>query len=110
MTSAPSNPIAAPDDLEAARRLCFRLLRESRQFARASTWVRAVVILEPSGSRVRHRAAFGAELHADGLVAAAHEATSRRVPPGSVLVYCLRDDEESAFAGFIVLDLLGGPR
>jgi hypothetical protein len=106
VTAAVTTP---PDNLEAARGLAFRMLIRS-PFARASKWARAVVRIRPEGADVTHRALFAAELTSDGLFAAAHECTARRVRPGEVLVYVLRDDDETACAHFIVLDLAGGPR
>jgi hypothetical protein len=80
------------------------LLRGSR-WRSPARWREACVVFTPERREVVHRQSLAAELQAAGLVDAAHEVTARRVGRDEVLVYLLRDDDEAACAGFLVIDV-----
>jgi hypothetical protein len=100
---------AALDALDEATRRKFAatllvLLRRSR-WRSPATWRDACVVLHPERREVVHRASLAVELHAAGLVDAAHEVTARRVGKDEALLYILRDDDECAGAAFLVINV-----
>jgi hypothetical protein len=91
---------------ERIRARLVRILAASR-WRRPSHWRDAIVLLTPEREEAMHRLAFAAELRADGLEEAAHEAAARHVGPGEVLVYTVQDSARVACVGFLVVDLRG---
>jgi hypothetical protein len=83
-----------------------KALEASRMLASRSRWPLAVVVAMGDELRVEARTAFAMWLREQDLDALAHECIARRVPPGAVLVYGVRDDDEGARAGFVVFPLL----
>lgn len=83
-----------------------KAIEASRTFASRSRWPLAVVVAMGDELRVEARTAFAMWLREQDLDALAHECIARRVPPGAVLLYGVRDDDERAAAGFVVLPLV----
>lgn len=83
-----------------------KAIEASRMFASRSRWPLAVAVASGDELRVEARTAFATWLWEQDLDALAHECIARRVPPGAVLVYGVRDDDEGARAGFVVFPLV----
>jgi hypothetical protein len=99
--------LAAIDEKERNRigpRLLGMLLHSP--FRRTKDWSRACVVHHPGRIEIIPRAQAIGELLSAGATSAAHECRVRRVRHGEVLIWLVKDTEEHAIAGLVVVDLL----
>jgi hypothetical protein len=96
-----------PDEERAAFVGRVLMLLRASAFRRPASWDRALVVFTPEGKRVTSRADFASWLRANALDEPARECTSRRVPPGHVLVWCEADNAVGACARLALVNLRG---
>lgn len=74
-------------------------------FAKPQHWRHAVCVIRKERRSADSRGNFAAWLAANDLKDAAHEALTRRVPPGSILCWLEVDVPDVSTAGFVVFDI-----
>jgi hypothetical protein len=95
-----------PDDRDRIGSRLLALLLASPRWRKPASWKGACCVHHPGRVEIVSRAQVEAELRAGGLVADAHEVIARHVGEGSILVWLIVDDEKSAGAALVVVELL----
>jgi len=97
-------------DDERGEKIVAMLLRAllSSKWVMPRTWRQCVVTIEPGHPpRAVARAELAERFRSAGDDRSAHDVLARRVPYGSCLAWVVRDDDEGAFAGLVVVNMRG---